>query len=300
MALERRDLIIAGARALQLRDEIAAGVHEAQPHIAHQPFIAGGGEEIDAAGAHVHGYGADGVDRVHIDMSAIRVREIGHGFQIVLETIDRGDRRNCDQAGLVVHRRLQILHPDPVFARSDDDDLHPGALQLLVEVEGPEEVQRVGDDAPAPFGKPEGAHGHLLAGRRALNVGELTRLRVDEPRESLHHRSAFRPDGVVAFARHAARIQIGPHGAPCAAREGVDRTGIEVHALHVGELFARRERGRGRGWRLRVGRGRPGETCGERNPRGRPETGAAGQTRRRIVSTHGETSERDRRRSCNA
>jgi hypothetical protein len=90
MRLERIDAVIAIGAAFQARPDIAPHIEEAQPEIAHQPFVRSAGGEIDAAGLHVHRHAAGGMDHVGIDQRAMGMGEVTHRFQVMLETIDRG------------------------------------------------------------------------------------------------------------------------------------------------------------------------------------------------------------------
>ena len=81
-----------------MRLRVLTGIEEAQAEIAHQPFVAGAGREIDAARLHVDGNASGRMNDVGVDERAVRMRRVADRFQIMLEPVDRRDEGERDEA----------------------------------------------------------------------------------------------------------------------------------------------------------------------------------------------------------
>jgi hypothetical protein len=126
----------------------------------------------------------------------MRMREIAHRFQIVLEAVVHRDQRHLDQLRFPIHDALEVLQVDPPVAGHDDAKIEPRLLQLHQVHERSLEMQRIGDDVAIEFPDAETFDDEILPGARVGDVADLRWLGVDE--------------------RSEGRLRIGSRG--CAAR----------------------------------------------------------------------------------
>ena len=123
MSGHRRRRVIAPLRSVDAFHRLFARIQEAEAEIAHQPLEARACGEIQSGGLHVDRHGARGLHDVRVDEGAIRVREVAHGFQIVLEAVVHRDERDLDQLRLLVDDLLEIFDVDAIVARLHDAEV---------------------------------------------------------------------------------------------------------------------------------------------------------------------------------
>ena len=109
LGIERRHVlvhvrrrVIAPLRALDALQRALARVEEAESEVAHQPLEARARGEVEAGRAHVDRNGARALNDVGVDERAVRVREIAHGLEVVLEAVVHRDERDLDELRLLV------------------------------------------------------------------------------------------------------------------------------------------------------------------------------------------------------
>ena len=121
-------------------------VEEAKPEVAHEPLVGCGGGEIDAGRLHVEGDGADPLDDVGVHVRPVRVSEVAHRLEVVLEAVVHRDEVELDELRLAIDHTRQVLELNSAVARHDDAEVEPLLLQFLEVNQRPLEVQPVGDD----------------------------------------------------------------------------------------------------------------------------------------------------------
>src|SRR5882762_4439206 len=105
MGLETRDLVVTPPGPANPLLDLPAHIQEAQAEIPHQPLVGRRGGEIETTRPQVEGYCAGSVDDVGINEGAVRVRDVGNAFQIVLIAVGGRYETDCDELRFVVDRR---------------------------------------------------------------------------------------------------------------------------------------------------------------------------------------------------
>ena len=109
--------------------------------------------------------------------------QIADGFEVVLETVHGGDKRQGNQTRARRDGAVHIFQQDTAIAVGDPGDIAACLGQLQIQRNRAEEMQRICHDPRAGRRKHQGTDDHLLAGRRALHEGDLIGIGIDEAGE---------------------------------------------------------------------------------------------------------------------
>ena len=124
--------------------------------------------------AHVERDGADPLDDVREDQCAVRVREVAHRGQVVLEAVVHRDPRELHQRRVPVHEALVVTQVDAPVALLHDAHVGAAPPELEEVHQRPLEVLLVGDDVAAERAvEPERLDDEVLTRARVRNPGDL-------------------------------------------------------------------------------------------------------------------------------
>jgi len=171
----------------------------------------------------------------------VRVRQVAHRFQIVLEAVVHRDQRNLDELRFSIDDALEVGEIDASVPRRDDAEVEPLVAELDEVQERALEVQRIGDDVPIEFRDAQAFDDEVLAGARVRDVTDLGRLRVDQRREGVPRVHAARRCAQSHRRRRPDRAAA-VHGVAVRVRRR-DRHRVRERAADVGDAILEREVG---------------------------------------------------------
>ena len=108
---------------MDLVDQLAAHVKGRDSEACHKPLVSARGAEVDVLCANVNWPGADELDGVAIEVSAVRVCEIGERLHVVAVPAVVVDPRHRNEPRPAVDELLEVLDRGGAVPALDDADL---------------------------------------------------------------------------------------------------------------------------------------------------------------------------------
>ena len=244
-----------GGHPLQV---LGAHIERRAAEVGVQPLVAVAAGEVDLFVVQVGGEGAPRLDRVGVEVGAVRMGEVGQRRQVVAEAVPVRYPGHADQAGAPVGVLGKVVDRNHARARRDDPQLDPvAALEFPVQDKGRHEMQFVHHHVVA---RPpvQSARDDVLGPAGRIQERDLVLLRPEETGKARPGaRDRFPPGRRVA----AIHLPVGviPQGVPDGSGQRAHRGRVEVGLfLGDGEAAADAERvvvGTARGLRRIAGRG---------------------------------------------
>ena len=194
--------------------QLLAHVERCHAEVGVEPLVATTGEEVHAFVLEVRVEHPDRLDRIRIQVSAARVRDLGQPLEVLAIAVAVRDPRHRDEPGAGVAGSIEIGQAGGAVVVRNDAELDAQLLlEFAIQQEAGLEMQVIDDDIVAGL-QLQPARDDVFTGTGGLDETHFPGVHAEQAGELPAH-------ALLPFAQPEQRLRVG-------LREGVEQLFVEV------------------------------------------------------------------------